>query len=273
MQRGNRGRCFAALLLVAAIGAMDAANAKKISFGGESIQVRGVTKGAVENNATVMRLQTNRGDIETRYHAAAANAPADARKLGVVWVGGAGGGLDGPARGLYPAACEQLQARGIAGLRLHYRKPNALEDCILDTLAGVAFLVQEGATEVAVVGHSFGGAVVISAAAVSPHVKAVVPMSSQTYGTELARSVAPRPMLLIHGTADTVLSPICSRQIYAAAREPKEIKLYPEAGHGLDEVRQEVLDQLVSWIPQKLAGSKRSYVCRVGSMFINPRAL
>jgi fermentation-respiration switch protein FrsA (DUF1100 family) len=235
---------------------MSVADAKTVSFGRESLDWRGATKGAVENTATVLRLQTDRGEIETRYHPAPADAPTDAKKLGVVWVGGAGGGLDGPARRLYPAACEQLQARGIAGLRLRYRKPNALVDCILDTLAGVEFLVREGATEVAIVGHSFGGAVVISAAAVSPHVKAVVPMSSQTYGTELTPKVAPRPMLLIHGTADTVLSANCSRQIYRAAKEPKEIKLYPGAGHGLDEVRQEVLDLLVSWIPQKLAGAK-----------------
>jgi dienelactone hydrolase len=147
-------------------------------------------------------------------------------------VGGAGGGLDGPARGLYPAASEQLQKRGIASLRLHYRKPNELGDCVLDTLAGVAFLAREGATRVAVVGHSFGGAVVISAGASSPNIKAVVPMSSQTFGTELTSAVAPRAMLLIHGTNDTVLSDRCSRQIYAAAREPKEIKLYPAPDTG-----------------------------------------
>lgn len=64
-------------------------------------------------------------------------------------------------------------------------------------------------------------------------------------------------MLLIHGTADDVLSPMCSRQIYAAAKEPKELKLYPGAGHGLDDVRQEVLDLLVRWLPERLAGRTR----------------
>ena len=247
--------CLAPVFVLSAltIANVNGAESEKINFGGETLQWTGVTKGETQHNVVAMRLQTSRGDIETRYHPAAASAPADAKKLGVVWVGGAGGGLDGPARGLYPAACEQLQARGIAGLRLHYRKPNELVDCILDTLTGVAFLVKEGASEIAIVGHSFGGAVVISAAAVSPHVKAVVPMSSQTYGTDLAGDVAPRPMLLIHGTADDVLSPLCSRQIFAAAKEPKEIKLYRGAGHGLDEVRQEVLDLLVRWIPQQLA--------------------
>ena len=242
----------AALALWVAFAPVNAVEAEKVSFGGETLRWSGVARESEANNVVAMRLRTDRGDIETRYHPPRGQSKAGAAKLGVVWVGGAGGGLDGPARGLYPAACEQLQARGIAGLRLHYRQPNDLAECILDTLAGVAFLVKEGATEIALVGHSFGGAVVISAAAVSPHVKAVVPMSSQTYGTDLAPNVAPRAMLLIHGTNDDVLSPMCSRQIYAASSQPKEIKLYAAAGHGLDEVRQEVLDLLVRWIPEKL---------------------
>lgn len=151
---------------------------------------------------------------------------------------------------------ERLQKRGLAGLRLHYRLPNDLSECVLDTLTGVDFLVQEGVKNVALVGHSFGGAVVISAGAVSPQVCAVVPMSSQSYGTDLTSSVAPRPLLLIHGTNDDVLSPLCSSQLYALAGEPKELKLYAGAGHGLDEVRQELLDLLVAWIPQQLAREK-----------------
>ena len=257
MRRQPLARCAAALAFLLPLSSVKAAEPEKVSFGRESLRWTGVARQSDANGVVALRLQTDRGDIETRYHPPRTDAAADAKKLGVVWVGGAGGGLDGPARGLYPAACEQLEARGIAGLRLHYRKPNHLVDCILDTLAGVAFLVKEGATDVAIVGHSFGGAVVISAGAVSPHVKAVVPMSSQTYGTELTPKVAPRAMLLIHGMNDDILSPICSRQIYAAAGEPKEIKLYPGTGHGLDEVRQEVLDLLVRWIPEKLARTGR----------------
>ena len=232
--------------------AASGAETETLSFGGGTLEFRGATRGAEERNVVALKLHTDRGDIEARFHPASGVAPA-AKQLGVVWVGGAGGGLDGPARGLYPAASELLQQRGIASVRLHYRRPNELRDCVLDTLAGVAFLAREGITRVAVVGHSFGGAVVISAGASSPLIKAVVPMSSQTYGTELTPAVAPRPMLLIHGTNDDVLSDRCSRQIYAAAREPKEIKLCPGAGHGLDEVRQEVLDLLLRWIPEKLA--------------------
>jgi alpha-beta hydrolase superfamily lysophospholipase len=193
-------------------------------------------------------LRTDRGDIETRYH------PATAATAGVVWVGGAGGGLDGPARGLYPEGCRRLQARGTAGLRLHYRQPNYLEECVLDTLVGVEFLAREGAGRIALVGHSFGGAVMTTAGALSGKVNAVVPMSTQTYGTHLAAEVAPRPMLLIHGTEDEVLPDLCSRDVFSRAGEPRELKLFPGARHGLDEAREEVLELLVRWLEEKLAG-------------------
>ena len=221
-----------------------------LSFSGRTLQWKGVSEQSAAENVVALKLLTDRGEIDARYHPVPAGAAT--KQLGAVWVGGAGGGLDGPARGLYPEACKQLQAGGVAGLRLHYRRPNELRDCVLDTLAGVAFLAREGATKIALIGHSFGGAVVISAGASSRHVKAVVPMSSQTYGTELTPAVSPRAMLLIHGTNDDVLPAACSRQIYAAAGQPKELKLFAGNGHGLDESRQEVLDLLVRWIPEQL---------------------
>jgi pimeloyl-ACP methyl ester carboxylesterase len=191
-------------------------------------------------------LRTNRGDVETRYH------PAPGATRGTVWVGGAGGGLDGPACGLYPEACRRLQRDGVAGLRLHYRRPNYLEECVLDTLLGVEFLAEEGIQRVALIGHSFGGAVVITAASFSDRVRAVVPLSTQTHGADLAPRVAPRAMLLVHGTNDRVLPDACSRAVYAAAGEPTELVLYPGAGHGLDEAREELMDLLVRWIPAHL---------------------
>ena len=226
------------------------ADVETVSFGGRKLELRGAARESEADNIVALKLQTDRGPIEARYHPVPVGLAG--KQLGAVWVGGAGGGLDGPARGLYPEACARLQKAGVGGLRLHYRKPNELRDCVLDTLAGVAFLAREGATKVALVGHSFGGAVVISAGASSPNVKAVVPMSSQTHGTELAPAVAPRAMLLIHGLNDEVLSPNCSRQIFAAAGQPKELKLLPGNGHGLDESRQEILDLLERWIPKKL---------------------
>jgi dienelactone hydrolase len=218
------------------------ARKQEIEFILESVTPHGVADGVEE-----LTLHTNAGDITARLHPVPAGAPA------VVWVGGSGGGLDGPAWGMYPRLAGQLASQGIASLRVHYRQPNYLEECVADTLLAVAYLVQErGYVGIALVGHSFGGAVVISAGALSDDVKAVVAMSSQGYGTNLAPQVSPRPLLLVHGTADEILPDAVSRDIYARAKEPKELRLYQGCRHGLDECRDQVDATVVEWLVTRL---------------------
>jgi pimeloyl-ACP methyl ester carboxylesterase len=65
------------------------------------------------------------------------------------------------------------QAR-IAALRLCYRPPNVLPECTLDVLAGVLYLAQDRVQRVVLVGHSFGGAVGITAGAWQDRVAGVV---------------------------------------------------------------------------------------------------
>lgn len=200
----------------------------------------------VSPSETSVVLRTNGGEVKCRFH----RSPR--ARCGIIFVGGAGGGLDGPARGLYPALSATFQKKGISSLRVDYRFPNLLDECVLDTLLGVEFLKKEGCTRIALVGHSFGGAVVISAGAISDVVKAVIPISTQTYGTDMVALIAPRPILFIHGTNDEILPDRCSRCVFSEAHEPKEIKLYPGARHGLDEAREEIIKLLSKWIPEKL---------------------
>ena len=214
----------------------------------ESVTVEGTD----EHGVDALSMQTSAGLITARLRPAATGGG------GVAWVGGAGGCLDGTAWGMYPRLAGQLAAQGIASLRLHYRKPNYLEDCVVDTLLGVQYLVwQLGYGAVALVGHSFGGAVVISAGALSDEVVAVVAMSSQTYGTDLAPRVSPRPLLVLHGTADEILSDACSKNIYDRAREPKEILLYTGCRHGLDECRDQVDADVVQWLVKQLTAAAK----------------
>ena len=196
-----------------------------------------------------MSLRTDRGAVECRFH------PAPTGDAAVVWVFGAGGGLGGPAGGLYPRLAGQLQLvpDGVASLRLDYRRPADLAECVLDVLAGVAYVGTRGRTRAVLVGHSFGGAVVISAGAASSRVIAVAALSSQTYGTGAVGSLAPRPLLLLHGSADEVLPERASRDIYARAGQPKRLVLYPGCRHGLDECRQELDRDLLAWI-REVAG-------------------
>ncbi len=216
-----------------------------------SLALVDVRQGATAEGVEELILETDAGDIHARFHQAGDGDAA------VVWVGGAGGGLDGPAGGLYPRLATKLASDGIASLRLHYRRPNQLVGCVLDTLLGVSYLGTRGRTRVALVGHSFGGAVVISAGAVSDDVVAVAPLSSQTYGTDMVDQVSPRPLLLLHGSDDEILPDACSRDIYRRAGEPKQMKLYPGCRHGLDECRDEVDRDLLAWLGQVLLGEQR----------------
>ena len=79
-------------------------------------------------------INTSRGNIFSLFH------PTQTMDAAVVWVWGAGGGVTGPAGGIYVRLAEKLTAEGIASLRLDYRLPNDLYECVLDTLAGVTLL-------------------------------------------------------------------------------------------------------------------------------------
>jgi hypothetical protein len=184
-----------------------------------SLELRAAEQGSTVEGVEHLVLQTDAGPIPCRLHTAREGNSA------VLWVGGAGGGLDGPAGGLYPRLAVRLVRDNIASLRLHYRQPGHLHACVLDTLLGIVYLGTRGSTRVALAGHSFGGAVVITAGALSPAVVGVAALSSQTYGTEAVGAVSPRPFLLMHGTADGVLPDTCSRNLYQRAGEPKRLLL------------------------------------------------
>jgi pimeloyl-ACP methyl ester carboxylesterase len=141
---------------------------------------------------------------------------------------------------------------GISSLRLNYRLPGDFDECVLDVLAGIEFLSRKGIDKVALVGHSFGGAVAIMAGTMSPLVKAVIGLSSQTYGAQRVAELSPRPLLLIHGERDRNLPARCSQLIYQWAKEPKELVIYKGCGHFLRECHQELQVQLQSWLVEKL---------------------
>ena len=192
-------------------------------------------------------FHTNQGDIPAIFH----EAPDS--HLGVIWICGARGGFGGPGPGTYVRLAEEFREQGISSLRLDFRQPNDVNQCALDLLAGVSFYQGTGYAPVVLVGHSFGGAVVIAAGAVTSHVKGVVSLSPQTYGARLASRLSPRSLLVVHGKSDTRLPYSCALQIYDWAREPKELVLYDGAEHGLRECREELEDLLRRWIPATLA--------------------
>ena len=200
-----------------------------------------------DSGALAIALETTRGTIEGVLH------PVEGGTSAVICVGGAMGGLDGPADKLYGRLPILLSSAKVTVLRLEYRKPNEFEECVLDALAGCSFLKGIGATDLALVGHSFGAAVVIKAGELHDMVRGVASLSPQLYGTRQVEDLN-KPLLLIHGMADTILSHEASEDIYRRALEPKRIVLYAEAGHSLIQAKQQVDDLLSDWLPARLGG-------------------
>jgi pimeloyl-ACP methyl ester carboxylesterase len=180
------------------------------------------------------RLSANEGDL-----------------AGVVLVGGVGGGFDSPARDLYGRLQRLFPVEGVSVVRVRFRLPGDLDEAALDVRAAVALLQARGVERVGLVGHSFGGAVVIRAAASAPAVATVVTLSTQSYGTEAVDRLD-RPVLLIHGTDDEVLPPGASIQVYRRAPDGSELHLLEGARHLLDENAEEVRALVQGWLRDRL---------------------
>src|SRR4051794_36376153 len=174
----------------------------------QSLSLRDLQSEGNPDGTESLMLITDNGQIRARCHAATGGTKS------VLWLFGAGGGLGGPAGGIYYRLARQLVRNGVASLELDYRHPGDLIDCTLDALLGIELLADRGHPDVMLAGHSFGGAVVIRTAVASERVIGVVAMSSQSYGAEGVGRISPRPVLFIHGENDEVLPDTCSRSLY-----------------------------------------------------------
>ncbi len=185
---------------------------------------------------------TDRGNISSRFYRKGNET------RGVIYVGGVGGGFDTPAKGLYPRLCRDLLPQGICGLRIQFRNPANLQESVFDVMTGIAFLLGSGVGSIGLVGHSFGGAVVIQAGARAETVKTIVTLSTQSYGTAEVANFQGKFLLLIHGVLDEVLPPSSSQLVYQIAPEPKKLVFLDKAHHVLDEAADEVHSLVFNWI-------------------------
>jgi pimeloyl-ACP methyl ester carboxylesterase len=71
---------------------------------------------------------------------------------------------------------------------------------------------------------------------------------------EAAARISPVPLLVVHGDKDLYFPPEHARQLYAAAREPKELWLIPGMGHAESACSQDLVDRIGRWIDQTTAG-------------------
>ena len=209
--------------------------------------IRAVEAGAEVDGYRPVLLKTDRGDIHCRY------SKLPGARLGAIWVGGVGGGFDSPAKDMYGRLARELMPLGIASLRIQFRHPTLIAESVLDVMAGLRLLEGDGMRSMALIGHSFGGAVAIQAATAFPTVRTVVTLATQSYAADAVTELGPRcSILFVHGADDAILPPSCSQHIYDEAQEPKRLKIIQGTGHTLDEQADEVTRIVREWVVGRL---------------------
>ena len=79
---------------------------------------------------------------------------------------------------------------------------------------------------------------------------------------EAAAQISPVPLLIVHGDKDHYFPPEHARQLYMAAREPKELWLIPGMGHAESACGQALVDRIGRWVDQATARPGRSASAR-----------
>jgi alpha/beta superfamily hydrolase len=189
------------------------------------------------------------------------HGPPDAERLVVLCPGGMGGFM-GPGHALYHQLGCQLANRGIATVRVDYRRPSQLQSCVLDTVAAVDLAAQRGAAKAIAIGHSFGGAVAVNLGVALPTaVAGVCTLSTQSAGCESAARLAPRPFLLVHGEHDDVVPSETSFVVQQLAGGHGDVIVLPGENHGLTSSTQLLVQHLLGWIDAAFEAP-----CRIGEI-------
>jgi len=171
----------------------------------------------------------------------------------IVTAGGAMGGVLGPGHALFHRLGTTWPERGVGVYRVGYRIPNDMDRCAHDVACAVEMALDDGAEQVVVMGHSFGGAVAIRVAAVmTSEVAGIVTFATQSAGCEVAGALGDRPLLLFHGDCDELLPMEASEMVRTIAGHG-DVVVLPGDGHLLGRSDDTIVDRLDGWLPGVLA--------------------
>lgn len=159
--------------------------------------------------------------------------------------------------GVYPSIAMKLASLfNIPVARLDYRQPGKNKYCVPDIYAAMDFISHAtrypSVSKFILVGWSFGGAPAFTVAS-GPRrdqIIGVATIASQTAQADGIDTLSPTPVLLIHGTADQVLSSTCSESLYDRYGNSgkRTLRLFEGDTHGLTKNTGEVEKLLLEFI-------------------------
>ncbi len=127
----------------------------------------------------------------------------------------------------------------------------------VDLRAAIAFVHQQGATRIVLLGSSMGGTATLKVAASTPVTVVITLSAPQSFGINIGDTdvkAIHAPKLFVNSQDDTFSSD--TRHMYAIANAPKEIHLYPGSAHGTsifdeysNDLTQRILDFIVHYAP------------------------
>ena len=195
-----------------------------------------------------VEMYTMRGLLTLLWHEPAEGVEVQPGAL--VLCGGAMGGLLGPGEALYHRLGEEWSRRGVAVLRVSYRRPNDIELCCVDVAAAVQLAIGgAGADKVVLMGHSFGGAIAVRVGVgLNEMVSGIATFATQSAGCEVAGGLAETPLLLFHGERDEILPIEASEMVRMIAGTGELVRL-PGDGHLLAKSDDIIWDRREEWLP------------------------
>jgi len=259
--RTGRVRALRAMLVVALL-MTGACKLDTVVFSGNALDVYKLPATLIPDS---LRREVTFSSGSETLHGFWIRQPGSAPRLTVVYSHGKGENL---ARDIEWTHAEFLWQCGFDVLTYDYRgfgrSTGTSEDeltLIADAKAALAFaLTQPGVTLGRVVSyaHSLGSAPGIALASATPGLRALIVESGFSTGQAMAESANPlgmpvswllrqpmlnteriakvtAPVLVMHGDADILIPVAQGRELYAAAREPRQLRIVAGAGH--DEVQ------------------------------------
>jgi fermentation-respiration switch protein FrsA (DUF1100 family) len=114
-------------------------------------------------------------------------------------------------------------------------------------LSLLAALRRQGVERVALIGWHSGASLAIAAGSVSESVTGVAALAPDVSAADVVADLAPRRLLLLHGSVDTVTPVAGSRMLYARAGDPRELVIFPGELHDFSVFHDEALEKLTIW--------------------------
>lgn len=186
-----------------------------------------------------LTISTPRGPVHGRW------SPAAVTRAAAILVPDSVG-AQSTSFSLFDELAARIQRSGVSVLQLE-RCVEGFDERLTSLLSMLAALRRQGVERVALIGWHSGASLAIAAGSVSESVTGVAALAPDASSADMVADLAPRRLLLLHGSADTIAPAAVSRMLYARAGDPRELVIFPGELHDFSVFHDEALDKVTVW--------------------------